>query len=472
MWKKNKYCVLLAFFIAQCTATREQENHLEGQASNPVMTAPSQMTAGNESNFSPDLSFDSKNVVYTSDKKVNKDLWLKRASGGYAHPLTLHSADDFSPVLDPKGKRVAFISRRLDATGNVHILNLGFSFSNISGNGEGSIDVVELPNTEDMNPSWFPDGKKLVFAARKFSDAIPDLMIANMDDLKAVQLGSATGDQPSVSESGHMVAYVKTGGLHIYSLDTGKITQITRGGLVQDGQPRFINHDKGLVFTRYADDTNRDGKLDADDFATIWQLDLHPEKIVDPNIEDFAITPMTNAGFSSYSPQIRQDMLIFARQSELGLNIFRLPKEGQLSGFSSLKSAMDIFDSSSDYHEKTFILRRASSSLFNDGKLAEAAEATLQLLQWFVRNNRTVEATVLFEKIGKNFPTQDEIITMSAIAMTELELLPWIFPAINRAPDLNAIQAMTGLLDKISMQPIKTVLLFLRFRFEFLARND
>jgi CHAT domain-containing protein/tetratricopeptide (TPR) repeat protein len=441
--------LLLALLIAECAAKKEEATKLEATSDNPVMTAPSQLTAGNESNFSPDLSSDGKNVVFTSDKKVNKDIWLKKSSGGYAHPLTLHSADDFSPVLNPKGDKVAFISRRLDAAGNVHILKMGFSFSNISGNGEGPIEVVDLPNTEDMNPSWFPDGKKLVFAARKFSDAIPDLMTVSLDDLKPMQLGTAIGDQPSVSDDGKMVVYVKSGGIHIYYIDTAMVEQITQGGIVQDGQPRFINQDKGLVFTRYADDTNHDGKLDADDHATLWTMDLITQKAADTNLEHFGITPLTNASFAAFSPQIRGDLLIFTRQSELGLNIFHLPKEGQLSSFSTLSSAIDLFDSSTDYHEKTLIFRKVCSNLIKDGKPAEAAEASLLLLQWLVRNNRVVEATILFDKIGINFPTQTETLGMSAIAMVELELLPWVFPKVNRLPDLDGMKALSGLMDKL-----------------------
>lgn len=452
MRKKKIY--LLALFMApvHCTNARDDLASLEVKSDAMLIAVPRQLTAGNESNFSPDLSSDGKNVVFTSDKRVNKDIWIKRTSGGFAHPLTSHSADDFAAVLNHDSSRIAFVSRRLDAAGNIHVLELDGGFTGLFGGGsnEGKIQVIDLPSTEEMSPSWFPDGKRLVFAARKFSGATPDLMVASVSDLKAVPLGGAQGDQPTVSSNGKMIAYVKNGAIHVHFLDTAKTLQITAGGLVQDGQPRFFNDDQSLVFTRYGDDSNRDGKLDADDHSTIWQLDLGVLDGAASKLDSAIAIPLTSASFSAFSPQIRDDVLLFTRQSEAGLNIFYLPKNGQVEDFSNVESALKLFEDTSDYHEKTLVLRKASTALLKSKQLLQAGEAHLQLLFWYVKNNRRIEAQLLNEEIEKLFSGEPELLTLAKMTMVELDLAPMAFPAVNRIPSPEDIEAMNTLIARLA----------------------
>jgi TolB protein len=120
------------------------------------MHLPEQVTAGNESNFAPDLSADGKVVIYTSDRKGNKDIWQKAAGGGFGYQMTKHSADDFSPVLSPDGDEVAFVSRREDAAGDISIMDIGFTFSLPGKNKEKPVKSVSSNTTEDSSPAWFP----------------------------------------------------------------------------------------------------------------------------------------------------------------------------------------------------------------------------------------------------------------------------------------------------------------------------
>jgi tetratricopeptide (TPR) repeat protein len=407
---------------------------------------PSQVTAGNESNFSPDLSADGEKVVFTSDKKVNKDIWIKRASGGYAKALTHHSADDFSPVLSPKGDKIAFVSRRLDATGNIHILDLGFSFGKTFSSSEGSLDVIDLPSSEDMTPSWFPDGKQIVFAARRFTGKEPDILVGNLKDLQAKQLGSVTGNQPAVSQDGNMIVYIHDGGIHIYYLDSGKVARVTEGGLVQDSEPRFTNADQSIVFTRYADDTNSDGKLDGEDHKTIWTTDIPKEEKRGVSLENFAMVPLTNAKFAAYAPEIRGDVILFALQNDLGLNIYKLPKNGQLPQIASFAAAVNLFDALGDFDEKTLVLRRAISDLWRSNRRDEAREAILMLFRWFVRNGKAVEAEMLKAKLQKNLPDDAVILAMADLNLFELTLSQWAFPKVNRQPGPDEEAALQKLL--------------------------
>ena len=106
--------------------------------------APVMITAGNASNFTQDLSPNGKWVLYTSDKTGNQDIWEKEIHGGENRRLTGHSADDLGAVMSPDGNTFAFVSRRQDATGDIHFLGIG-------DDDEESLSF-NLKKTADSNP--------------------------------------------------------------------------------------------------------------------------------------------------------------------------------------------------------------------------------------------------------------------------------------------------------------------------------
>ena len=412
---------------------------------------PLQVTAGNESNFAPDLTPTGSYVFYTSDRNGNKEIWLKRTIGGFGKQVTRHPADDFAPVLSPNGKRLAFISRRHDAAGDLEVIDLGFSFREILGQGEGSVDHVNLPQSEDTNPSWFPDGKKLVFSARKTGQKIPTLMIVDLKELTALPLADLTGDQPSVSRDGRMITFVKNGALYLHLLANKTTTKLTEGGVVQDGQPQFSPDNKSIVFIRYADDTNRDGKLNGDDRPTIWTADIASQSAMNGK-ENYSIRPLTAAAFGAYSPQLRGPFLFFALQTNEGLNIFRLPASGQAKAGSDLATVNAQVARRDDYYEKTYLLRRAAADFYATQQLDAAAECALMELEWVARHGRRREAEWTFAKIKANFKDKSEIVALASLAMIGLELEPIGYPQYVAQLDDEQKQLIGILLESVQLQ--------------------
>lgn len=414
--------------LAACSGNKYTEDlDAEKAPSGSGFFKPEQVMAGNESVFAPDLSPNGGYVVYTSDRKGNKDIWEKRATGGFARPLTFHSADDFAPVISPGGDAIAFVSRREDAAGDIHVLRFGFSIDGLFGASEGDIGVISSKQTEDTNPSWYPNGEKIVFAARKPGEKTPTVMVSELKDMKPVPLGDARGDQPSVSPDGKFVAFVRDGAIFLFNDDGDKITQITAGGTLQDGQPRFTQDGKSLVFTRYADDTNRDGKLDGDDRPTIWKLDLAQQE-KEKLRENYLIEPLTSAAFGAYSPQIRAPYLYLALQTADGLDIFRLPEAGQAKAPADLDAMKRQFDSQSGYYEKTFVLRLGQATFMKQGRDDVAGEAALLELDWLVQNGRGAEARWSAQKMKENLPKQTAILALADLGLATLDLEPLLYP--------------------------------------------
>lgn len=423
--------LLAALSLAASACTRDK--YLEDYRPEPAKAVldfypPEQVTAGNESSFAPDLSPNGEFVVYTSDRKGNEDLWEKQTRGGFARQLTLHSADDFSPVVSPDGKKIAFVSRRDDAAGDIHVIARGgFSLSRFFGNGEGPVVGISSPLTEDTNPSWYPGGDRLVFAARGPGEAVPQLMTADLDDLKPVPLGDNHGDQPEVSPDGKQIVYVRGGALYLYHEDTDRTEQLTDGGTVQDGQPRFTDDGQALVFIRYADDTNGDDKLNGDDRPTIWRLDLNRQRQAATR-ENYDLEPLTAATYAAFSPQIRGPYVYLALQTTEGLNIFRLPATGQAPAPADLAAMQRQFDRRTDPDEKTFILRRAQAGFSLAHQPELVGEAALAELDWHVAGGRRAAATWVQAKLEANFKDRAALVALSKLALVSLDLDPLSYP--------------------------------------------
>jgi dipeptidyl aminopeptidase/acylaminoacyl peptidase len=95
------------------------------------------------------------------DNKSNSDLWLVPTDGSTPpRRLTWNEGPDSSPVWSPDSKRIAFVSRRGEGPGQLHILPV---------EGGEARPVTKLP-VGVQAPKWFPDGKRIAFMAATWSD--------------------------------------------------------------------------------------------------------------------------------------------------------------------------------------------------------------------------------------------------------------------------------------------------------------
>lgn len=382
-----------------------------------VFFQPFQLTAGSESNFSPDLSPDGSYILYTSDRSGNKDIWSKKTSGGFAKPLSFHSADDLAPVVSPDGKRIAFVSRRQDAAGDIHIMG-------IKGEKKSGLKGIKHPLFEDSEPAWFPDGERLLFASRTPGDQSSMLMTANLSSLIAQPLGSVKGTQARVFPDGLKIVYVNQGSLYVYDEEKHRSVRITQANGPQDGQPFIAQNGKTLLFIRYTDDTNADGLINADDRATIWSLDLKAQA-QEKNLENFSLTPLTSAKTSAYNPQFRNKRLYFTKQTGFGLDVYYLPTYGQIAEPRTLTEVMAWFHRLVDPDDKTYLLRRSTSAFYKKGQKELAAELALKELDWQVELNRRLEAKWIYKKLNANFSDREQLVLLANLSMIELALAPF-----------------------------------------------
>jgi len=171
------------------------------------------LTTGNQ-DLIPDISSDGRKIVFERCERalncgeIGKiNIWIMRADGSHAHPLTAcdgtRCLGSFDPAFSPDGRSVAFAQDLLDAQGVNHngvfiMRSDGTQVRRITSNGPDA-----LP---DGQPHFSPEGRYLVF-----QHEVPtgnQLMIVRTDgsELHAL-LPGVDGSAPSWAPDGSRVAF-------------------------------------------------------------------------------------------------------------------------------------------------------------------------------------------------------------------------------------------------------------------------
>src|ERR1700691_6271680 len=127
----------------------------------------------------PQVSPDGKWIAYavsTPDLEANKsvrNIWIVSASGGQPKQLT-RGGTDARPRWSPDGKKLAFLSARLENIPQVYWMNLQ----------GGEANRVTSLSTGADNELWSPDGKTIAFVSAVYPDCRDDACNARRDTEK------------------------------------------------------------------------------------------------------------------------------------------------------------------------------------------------------------------------------------------------------------------------------------------------
>ena len=146
----------------------------------------------------PRWSPDGRRIAFTSDQNGNNDIYLMNADGSGLTQLTHSDRDDFNTAWSPDGQRIAFVSHRpadlilpsalamMSADGSDLAEMVGdFDIYLVNADGSDLTQLTDSAGTE-LNPSWSPDGQRIVFISDRDGDS--DIYTVNADGSGLTQL--------------------------------------------------------------------------------------------------------------------------------------------------------------------------------------------------------------------------------------------------------------------------------------------
>jgi hypothetical protein len=131
-------------------------------------------------------------------------IWAK-TPGGAERQVTQTGPTERSPAYSPDGSRIAYVSHQ-NGSGDVYVRNT-------DGTGDPINLTTENDATDDLDPSWSPDGKKLVFRSTRSS--VVGLYIVDVAVPGSAQRINGTRDvplDPAWSPVGDQIAYHSSDG--------------------------------------------------------------------------------------------------------------------------------------------------------------------------------------------------------------------------------------------------------------------
>lgn len=169
---------------------------------------------------------------------MNADLYL--VSANTITRLTSDPAPETEPAWSPNGQSIAFRSKRLDALGEIHVINA---------DGTNERRITNNPDF-DHDPSWSPDGTKILFVSFRSGD--DEIWVTNADGSgTATNLTNTPGvDElaPAMSPDGTRILYVRDTRIWVMNAGGSGQTPLTSGG--DDDEPAWSPDGSMIAFSR------------------------------------------------------------------------------------------------------------------------------------------------------------------------------------------------------------------------------
>jgi len=141
-------------------------------------TDQTRITNSAASDSDPTWSSDGRKIAFTSNRDGNEEIYVMKMDGTGQTRLTNNAASDSEPAWSPDGRKIAFTSNR-DGNDEIYIMNSdGTDQINLTNNAE---DPSLLLDGMDTSPTWSPDGKKIAFISSRIEDDFPGIYVMNPD---------------------------------------------------------------------------------------------------------------------------------------------------------------------------------------------------------------------------------------------------------------------------------------------------
>jgi TolB protein len=182
------------------------------------------LTRNGSINLNPDFSPDGRELIFTSYKRGNPDLYKRALSSTVEIPLSRHKGLNITGAWSPDGTKIAL---SLSKDGNAEIYT-------IARDGSNPQRLTVNPAIE-VSPVWSPDGGQIAFVSDRLGKPQIFVMDANGGNVRRLTTAGAYNVNPRWSPKGDRIAYARMQGggeFHIFVInaDGSGDTQLTTTG--------------------------------------------------------------------------------------------------------------------------------------------------------------------------------------------------------------------------------------------------
>ncbi len=436
-------------------------------AANSALNTPQKLTTHTADDYQPAVSPDGKRVAFLSNRSGNNDIWLIPIDGGPARQLTTHTASDADPSWSRDGKKIAFTSLREDSKGDIWVLDLE------SGKETRTTDS----RAAESHPSWFPDGKKIVFSRSKevwsidlqahkeerlFHGFYPSvssdgkyIAFISLDDSPSPQSSPAKGEEAKKEGT---IRFDGNGSIYIYKTADGKTMRLTSGEF-SDAFPSWSPDGKEIYFSRFAEDTNGDGKIDVKDNPSIWKIDFSSEfdniKLKTQNSKP--IFQLTSGSSYELFPSITANSIVFASSRGKDLDIYRISRGGEVPRLKTAKDQLDLAYKVKEPWPAILAFRKVIlvQSGVGSRELGEKdifAEARYRVALKYMEIGHKRDALRELEGLISAFPKEKRYVSLAKTEISKIKVADAVSTG-SKEGALREIKKLQGVIDEYGDQP-------------------
>lgn len=181
------------------------------------------LTKNGSINLNPSFSPDGRDILFTSYKRGNPDLYRRSLSSTAEIPVSSRKGLNITATWSPDGSKIALT---LSKDGDAEIYT-------IDRDGNNPVRLTVSPALE-VYPSWSPDGKRLAFVSDRFGKPQIFVMDADGGNVRRITHAGNYNVNPRWSPKGDRIVYsrMQGGGFQIYSIlvdGTGDVQLTTVG---------------------------------------------------------------------------------------------------------------------------------------------------------------------------------------------------------------------------------------------------
>jgi TolB protein len=181
------------------------------------------LTRNGSINLNPDFSPDGREIIFTSYKRGNPDLFKRALSSTVEIPLSTRKGLNITGAWSPDGTKIAL---SLSKDGNAEIYT-------IARDGSKPQRLTVNPAIE-VSPVWSPDGSHIAFVSDRLGKPQIFVMDANGGNVRRLTTAGTYNVNPRWSPKGDRIAYARMqgGGFQIYVInaDGSGDSQLTTTG--------------------------------------------------------------------------------------------------------------------------------------------------------------------------------------------------------------------------------------------------